>query len=375
MKILFVIAALQQGGAERVASTLSSQWCAEGHNVQILTFEAPGTTPHYALADGVALHQLNLLQPSRSLPHALVKNVDRIHRLNTAFRQVGPDVIVSFMTEMNVLALMASRFTGIPVVVSERIHPGRHLMYLDASVQRRFQWSRKLTYRFADAIVVQTDEIADWFKKDLGLDSHVIPNPVDLTLFTSPAACASRTNGPGRKKLTALGRLHLQKGFDLLIDAFGRIADRHPDWDLTIYGAGSDQDSLVEQAEARGLTNRVFLPGATQDVASKLTGTDLFVHPARYEGFPNAVAEALAAGCCVLATDCPGGTREILADGAYGVLVQNEDLEALTAALDELLGDVARREDFRRKAREAVAEFDAGPIARRWLTLFGTLRR
>lgn len=375
MKILFVIAALQQGGAERVATTLSNQWCADGHDVQLLTFETPGTTPHYALADGITLHQLNLLQPSRSLPHALIKNVDRIRRLNAAFRQVNPDVIVSFMTETNVLALVASRLTGTPIVVSERVHPGRHLMYLDANVQRRFQWSRKLTYRFADAIVVQTDEIAGWFKGDLGLGSHVIPNPVDLTQFASPAACASRTSDPSRKTLTALGRLHLQKGFDLLIDAFGRIAARHADWDLTIYGAGDDQEILIQQADSHGLSGRISVPGPTQDVASKLFETDLFVHPARYEGFPNAVVEALAAGCCVLATDCPGGTREILADGTYGVLVPNEDLEALTAALDDLLGDAARRDEFRRTARDAVAGFDVGPIAQRWLTLFESVRR
>lgn len=375
MKILFVIAALQQGGAERVAATLSNQWCADGHDVQILTFEAPGTTPHYALADGITLHQLNLLQPSRSLPHALIKNVDRIRRLNAAFRKMSPDVILSFMTETNVLALMASRLTGTPVVVSERVHPGRHLMYLDANVQRRFQWSRKLTYRFADAIVVQTEEIADWFEGDLGLDSHVIPNPVDLAQFATPATRASGPDNPGRKMLTALGRLHLQKGFDLLIDAFGRIAARHPDWDLTIYGAGEDQEMLIQQADSRGLSDRVSVPGPTHDVVPKLFETDLFVHPARYEGFPNAVVEALAAGCCVLATDCPGGTREILADGTYGVLVPNEDLEALTTALDDLLGDADKRDEFRRTAHNAVAGFDVGPIAQRWLTLFESVQR
>ena len=142
-----------------------------------------------------------------------------------------------------------------------------------------------------------------------------------------------------------------------------------------IYGAGDDKKDLMQQAKLRGLSGRVSLPGPIQDVASKLVETDLFVHPARYEGFPNAVVEALAAGCCVLATDCPGGTREILANGTYGVLVPNEDLETLTTALDDLLGDTTRRDEFRRKAREAVAGFNVGPIAQRWLNLFESARR
>jgi len=375
MKILFVIAALQQGGAERVAATLSNQWCADGHDVHILTFEAAGTALHYPLTSGITLHQLNLLQPSRSLPHAVAKNVDRVRRLNAAFRRTGPDVIVSFMTETNVLALLAARFTGIPVVVSERVHPGRHLMYLTPSVQRRFRLSRKCTYRFASALVVQTEEIADWFKATHGLDSLVIPNPVDLSHFDPDATPARRTGTPDRKKMTALGRLDPQKGFDLLIDAFARIAGRHPDWDLAIYGAGEGRDKLVHQAAANGLSDRVFVPGPTKDVASKLAETDLFVHPARYEGFPNAVVEALAAGCCVVATDCPGGTREILANGKYGMLVPNEDLEALAAALDEMLSNEFRRDELRRTARDAVAKFDVEPIAQRWLTLFKEIGR
>jgi glycosyltransferase involved in cell wall biosynthesis len=375
MKILFVIAALQQGGAERVASTLSNQWCADGHDVHVLTFEAPASAPHYPLADGITLHQLDLFRPSRNLLHSLLKNFDRVRRLAAAFRQVKPDIIVSFMTETNVLSLLASRFMKIPVVVSERTHPDRHLMYLDASVQRRFLLSRKLTYRFADAIVVQTSEIAEWFRKDLGSVPEVIPNPVDLAHFRRPTGRAPHLGEPRRKKMTALGRLDPQKGYDLLIDAFASLADRHPDWDLTIYGAGGNPEIFAQQAESRGLAGRVFLPGATRDVASKLQETDLFVHPTRYEGFPNAVVEALAAGCCVLATDCPGGTREILVDGDYGVLVPNEDSAALAEALDDLLGNSDRRDEFQQKARDAVSQLDMVLIARRWLKLFDSLRQ
>lgn len=375
MKILFVIAALQQGGAERVACTLSNQWKTDGHDIHILTFEAAATPPHYPLSDGITLHQLDLFDPSRNLLHSLQKNLDRIRRLNAAFRQIQPDVIVSFMTETNVLSLVASRFTKIPVVVSERTHPDRHLMYLDASVQRRFLLSRRLSYRFASAIVVQTNEIAEWFRKDLGTVPKVIPNPVDLSHFGRPTGLAPRSDGSRRKMMTALGRLDPQKGYDLLIDAFANLADRHPDWDLTIYGAGGDPSVFIRRAESQGLAGRVFLPGATREVASKLQKTDLFVHPTRYEGFPNALVEALAAGCCVVATDCPGGTREILADGKYGVLVTNEDVGALTAALDDLLANPARREALQRTARDAVAKFDVELIARRWLTLFEEIAR
>src|SRR5690606_20187778 len=134
-----------------------------------------------------------------------------------------------------------------------------------------------------------------------------------------------------RRRATTLGRLVYQKGLDRLIDAFALISPDLPDWELAIFGVGEAREDLERQIAAHKLEDRIFLMGNTTDAMVELRASDLYVHAARYEGYPNAILEALAAGLCVVATDCPGATGEILAGGQYGILVPDADAQSLAA--------------------------------------------
>ena len=364
MRIAIVTAASWTGGIERVIFMLANRWANAGHSVRIITFERPGDQPAFELDERVALEQLDLLRPSATYREAICGNLRRVFVLRRSLRSFAPDVTLAQGTVPNILAMLAAIGRRWPTIVTEQVHPGYHVL------PRPWEQLRRIAYPWADAIVVQTRDIAKWVAAVLRLPSEVMPNPIELSRFAAPPVDTGRQQ-LGRRRLIAVGRLAPQKGYDLLINAFARIAKLDPAWDLVIYGDGPERATLERMIDALGLSGRIVLAGNTTTIEQAYANADLFVHAARYEGYPNVVQEALAAGKAVIATDCPGATRELLAGGRYGVLVPNEDVDALERALRSLMTDGDRRAALACSARVAVLPFDADRIADRWLELFG----
>jgi GalNAc-alpha-(1->4)-GalNAc-alpha-(1->3)-diNAcBac-PP-undecaprenol alpha-1,4-N-acetyl-D-galactosaminyltransferase len=367
MKIAIITAATGAGGAERVAITLANWWANAGHTVRLITFEAPGTPPAFEIDGRIALDQLDLLGDSTTYGQAVRSNFRRVRSLRRTLRSHPPDVALAFVTGPNIIAVLAGLGARWPTVISERVHPAHH------AVERPWRILRPIVYPLAKAIVVQTEDIASWFNRSLNLTTHVIANPVDLQRFTPAPIDPGKTRE--RCKLIAVGRLVPQKGYDLLIAAFARVAAGSPDWDLVIYGEGGERVALQGLIDALGLSQRILLAGNATAMEQVYAEADLLVHAARYEGYPNAVQEALAAGKAVIATDCPGATRELLGDGRYGVLVPSEDVDALAQALKSLLLDDERRASLARSARKAVLPYEVSRVAQRWIELFDEVMR
>ena len=362
MRIAFVIPSLGAGGAERVASLLANDWSANGHEVTLVTFDAPGTEPFFALYPGIAQRALEAPAEPHGLIGKIGTNAARVSRLRSVLRERNPDALVAFMTEANVIALWASQGLGVPVVVSERNQPDRPGL---GTVHRL---ARRLAYPKARTIVVQTDSIASWARARFHVPVHVIPNPVRLD-----SGVAGREQGDVQW-LISLGRLTHQKGFDVLIESFAALAAKHPGWRLAIYGEGPDRAQLERLRAESGCEDRIILPGLVKDSGEVLGKASLFVLPSRFEGYPNALLEALACGLPVIATSCPGGTVEILANGAHGMLVLPDDVAAMTTALDVMLSTPDLRDDYAWKARRAVARLDITAVSKRWLALLASLR-
>lgn len=358
MKIAFLISTLGQGGAERVAAILCNYWVRSGHQVEMITLEKPGTVPAYKLDDGVAVRHLDMMSDSRTMLDSVCAGLRRIQCIRSELCQFAPDVAVAFMTEMNVMAVIAGARKSWRTVISERIHPRYH------PVPAMYRNARRIAYSRADALVVQTRNIGAWYRREMGLETHVIANPVELSAFKRPGSAGSRS-----KQIVAIGRLAPQKGFDLLIEAFGAVASDIPDWTLAIYGEGPSRTALEKQISSLGMKRLIRLPGATDDVAPILQAAGIYVHPARYEGFPNSLVEALAAGCCVVATDCPGASGEILLQGEYGVLVPPDNVAELARQLLQFAKNSDLRAKYENCATEAVRKFDADKIAQSWIDM------
>jgi glycosyltransferase involved in cell wall biosynthesis len=201
----------------------------------------------------------------------------------------------------------------------------------------------------------------------------VIPNPLPLEHWRGGKAI--KAGARAHHEIVAAGRLVPQKGFDILIESFGRISSCYPDWTLTIYGEGPQRPELEIAVSKHELRDKVALPGVANDMRPVFRRASLFVLPSRLEGYPNVLLEALACGCPVIATDCPGGCGEILAQGRYGVLVPNESIECLAIGLKEMIENPELRASYSARAEGALKALDLETIANKWIKIFAETQR
>jgi glycosyltransferase involved in cell wall biosynthesis len=370
MNVLLLVPSLSGGGAERVAANLANHWATVGWTVSVATL-APPQLDAYALDPKVRRIHLGQYAPSPTSLHSLFASVRRIRAIRRMLRELRPDVAVSLMAPANLLmALGVSRGGPLRAAVgSEHTHPPLDPM---GPLRERL---RRLLYPRLDAIVTLTSDSANWIRDNVRVGRvDVIPNPVAWPLADAePHVDPDALLPPGRRLVLGVGRLHPLKGFDVAIDAFAELAQRHPDWSLAIVGDGEEGPALAERAKAHGLADRVLLPGRVGNVAAWYRRADLFVSASRLEGFPNVLVEALAHEVPVIAVDCDTGPRDIVRDGVDGMLVPMHDAAALRDALDALMGDAARRETMARRAGEARERFSIDGITRQWASLFDAL--
>ena len=353
LRVLVTVSNLSAGGAERMASELVNWWAAHGRDVALLTLSGV-RSDHYTLDPRVERIGLDLLWDSHSLWESVSGNLRRSRMIRQAVRRFAPDVVLSFIEQNNVRVLAALLGTGIPVIVSERIDPRWH------RVGRAWDAARRLLYPAARAVVVQTQSVARWAAGVVPARKvKVIPN----FLRALPHAPAYQNR---EALIVGIGRLCRQKGFDVLISGFAASRAREQGWQLVILGEGPERTDLEALVASHGLAGQAALPGVVPEPAEWLARARIFALPSRYEGFPNALLEAMAMGCAVIAADCPSGPQEIVRGKQEGLLVPVEDAAALRMALDQLLKEPARAAALGDAARGVRERFNAVAIMAQW---------
>lgn len=355
-RLTFVISSLQDGGAERVMTIMANYWAAAGWNITLLTLDDGVAPLSYDLDSRVRHVPLAVAEHSGNTPAALRNGFRRLRALRRSLRQSRPDAILSFMDITNVTTILATQGLGVPVIISERSDPARHFP------GRIWSKLRQLLYPLADAVVVQSQGALDYFSPKVQARARIIPNPV---LSAQPSTVISSIQLP-RPALVTMGRLVQSKGFDLLLRAFAQIKDKRRDWTLVILGDGPLRTELESLRNQLGLEQRVLMPGRVNNPYNALVQSDLFVMSSRYEGFPNALCEAMACGLAVVCTDCPSGPREIIRDGIDGILVANEDVAALTKAIDQLMENKIERARLGERATDVTTRFALSEVMRLW---------
>jgi len=360
-RITLVIPTLTSGGAERVLTTMANHWAGQGRFVTVLTLAAQDEPPFYPLGPGVHRVGLGTIKPARTPIHAAINNAGRLFRLRKAIRTSKPDIVISFLDQTNVLTLLATRGLNLPVVVSEHTDPGL--------AQRQPVWDRlrSLLYPRADRVVVLSESSKSFFQPKIRAKTQIIPNPIQVDCPSSP------TQKSARPQIAALGRFGAEKGFDRLIDAFSQIAADFPDWDLVIWGDGVLRPDLIAQRDRLGLTDRILLPGRTQAPHIELRKASIYALTSHREGFPMALAEAMACGLPAVAFDLSSGPRDIIRDGIDGELVPNGDIPAFADALASLMRDCTRRRQMAERAPDVLDRFGVERVMAIWDDLLGEL--
>jgi len=275
----------------------------------------------------------------------------RVFSLRKTLKSLNSDIVVSFVDMMNLTTLMATRGLKIPVIVSERTHPAYYKLPI------LYQKLRYLLYPKAARVVMQTDSAAIYFKELSNLS--VIPNAVQ-----SPLHFKERVR-KNIQQIVSVGRLCPYKGFDSLIRAFSILAKEYAELRLTIYGEGFERSNLGSLIQLLNLKEKISLPGITKDIQKALLQADLFVFPSHYEGFPNALCEAMAVGLPVIASDCSGNV-DIIRDGIDGRFFPVGDVEGLVRIMREFIENPDESKHLGQNAREVCARFHPKIIFNMW---------
>ena len=372
MKVTIVVSTLTAGGAERAVVNMANHWASvPGFTPTVLTTSQRGRPVAYDLDPRVAHHDIGwtrLPEDDEMDPeslHAILSALDLedpaddillpsivlLTFLRRAIIKTRPDAVISMIDVMNVRVLAATEGLRIRRFVSERCDPWRTSIDSYEPLRRRL-------YRRADGVIAQTADAARYFAR-FSDNCHAIPN---IVVAPPPGERVQRP----KRTAVALARLVGFKRLNLLIRAFARIADRHPGWQLDIWGEGPQREfleSVIRQVDGDG---RIRLCGHARDVYSVLRQADLFAMTSNTEGFPNALCEAMACGVPPVVIDSGAGVREIVRDGVDGVLVGEDGQEPFAGALDRLMGDDAERARLAANAPEIVERFSAARVMRQW---------
>jgi glycosyltransferase involved in cell wall biosynthesis len=356
-EIVIVIEGLGGGGAQRVATALADRWARDGRGVAVVTL-AGAETDFFTLNSKVKRRVAGGIDVSKNLVAGLIANLRRVMALRKILREECPRVVVGFGAPINIVVILAAKFLGARVVISERNDPARQ------SFGRVWDALRRALYRFADVVTANSGAAIE------AMRSYVPPEKLVL-LPNPPPEPPGREPTPGPVVL-AVGRLHPQKAHDVLISAFARISPKFPCWSLVIIGEGDLREDLERQTAELGLAGRVRLPGQTGDPYHYYLSAGIFALPSRYEGSSNALQEAMACGLPVIVSDACPGSIDLVEDCKSGLVVRAGDVDSLASALARLI----EAEDFRARlgaaGRDSISRFrDLNAFAEWERTLFG----
>lgn len=368
MKIVLVLPSLACGGAEKAAILIAEGLLQRGYQVFAVTISGK-ETDFYQLANKVERIALDVGKKSPTLIHGIWNNISRIGNLRKTIKSLDPDVVISFLDTTNILTLLALTNTKYPVLVSEQNNPQLSSQGIIWDILRI------LTYRQAARVVSSSQGVDNYFSWLSKTKRAVIYNPLATVNKDDGQLDLPDGINPEKKMIISMGRLTSQKGFDILLSAFKKIAAQYQDWQLIILGKGELRSELENLRDNLGLTEQVIFPGIFSNPFPLLKQSKIFVLSSRFEGFGNVLIEAMACGLPVISTDCPSGPREIICDGVDGILVPTEDASALAVAMEHLICNEKERQRLAINALEGIDRFSLEKILDKWEELIGEITK
>jgi glycosyltransferase involved in cell wall biosynthesis len=352
--IVFVINSLTAGGAERALVEL----------LAYLEDRLRDYAVHLVLLD--VEEELNTVPPwvQKHVLNAKFNFFWSTVSLTRLLKELAPAVALSFLNRSNCANVIASKILKYPCIISERTHPTTRFGAGLSDVVTKAIMRR--TYPYADQVIAVSEGVREDLQANFGVHGpniRVIYNPVDTDRICEQALEAPSTEVPD-PYIVSVGRLVPSKNFRLLIESYhsSSIVEN-----LVILGEGEERRELERLVSSRGLHGRVILPGHVQNPYPIIGGARLFVSSSNLEGFPNALIEAMALGCPVVATDCDTGPMEILAGtmrarctevscAKYGILVPVNSAGLLAQAIR--IGCHERvRTVYSQRSRERARDF------------------
>lgn len=349
------------GGAERVICALANALLKRGFAVHLISWDDENARTFYPLSQGVVWHRLGF-------SGGIVDKFRRTRSLARLLRDNGIRALIGFVMSNDKTVYTAVKLADVRLVVAERNAPSMyHLRY--GKSQR---WLTFALLYLADRITLQFPEFAEGYPVSLRDRIEVIPNPVPTA---SRYARPNEPNPHGRFILLTVSRLDgVQKRLACLVRAFAQVAAVQPDWDLRIIGDGPEEDALRDLSRELGISERVSLERSLPDIFDAYTQAHLFAIPSLWEGFPNALAEALGHGLPAVGFHGAAGVVSLIKDGETGWLAKGLDDEtALAGVLGQAMANGEERVRRGALAVESMAAYAPEAQFERWAVLLDSL--
>ena len=377
LRVVFMIDSLKLGGAERVLLRWACWGCNEGWQVLVITRHGSGRDA-YPVPEGVERWVEPRLSPllERLGWFAFPWRLLALRQLLCDYRT---DVVVGVTTLPAVKVLLASMGLRVRTVVSERNYPPAKPPSLP------WRWLRRLTYPRADLHLVQTKPVGSWLRQHCGVTrQRLLPNPVSWPLPDREPVLSPDDWLPAKVPLIlAAGTKSHQKGFDRLMPVFAELGRRTPNLHLALLGLapgtyhGRDQQAELRQllGDSSDLQRRLLLPGVSGSMARWYERATVFVLPSRFEGFPNVLLEAMAAGCACIASDCLTGPSDLIRHGENGLLLSAQAATGdWVEAIDGLLQDPDRCHQLGASAAAVRERYASERLRRDFLEAMSSFR-
>ena len=346
-KVMFVCQSLGNGGAERVVSVLTDELSEADYRVFILTMTKEKQV--YNINENV-----EIVAPHKNYNAGILGKLQRVKIIRDEIIKHKIDVVVAFSHYNAMFSVIASYGLPVRIIGSERNDPAQ------LKNRKILNSTRNILYKKLDCLVCQTDEAKAYFPNKIQEKTTIILNPISASIIDPYC-------GEKEKKIVTFCRLEPQKILRMLIDAFEMLYEEYPDYELNIYGEGSERENLLNYIVSKGLVNVISIKPFCKDVHQKVMKATIFALPSNYEGLSNSMIEAMALGIPTVVTDCPcGGARMVIENNKNGIMVAVDDPKAMYEAFKKIIVSPKFAKELSNNGVKIRDKLNCKKIAKQW---------
>lgn len=369
MRIALVLHKYCSGGAERVASVWAKGFVQRGHDVRVIVDLYDKSALNYELPEPAELRVFGSKIRPLKLRYALLKlryfKQRALDNLKKELLDFSPDVVIGVIPPYAKWAKNMLNDPRVKYISTEHNSFERpdDAPLTPEQVVEKFEESRMF-----DQVTVLTQADKDVLGSSY-TNITVLPNPLTF----NPVGAVPHKE----KVILASGRLGQMyvKGFDLLIQAWGMVCAKYPDWRLELAGTGKPREvkAIKELALKAGIMDQFRMLGFRKDIKSLYNRSSIFVLSSRYEGFGMVLTEAMSQGCACIACDFKGRQREIIENDSQGIICPNGDVKTIADAIERMITDESYRAACQKNAIERSKYYSLDRTMDRWEEIFAKL--
>ncbi|GAA3641601.1 glycosyltransferase family 4 protein [Flavivirga jejuensis] len=364
-KILYITNGISgPGGLERVLSIKASYLADNfGYEVHIISLNEKNSAHFYTFSQKIICHNIETKGGHLSYLYSYLSGIKKV------IKEIKPDVIS--VCDDGLKGLFAPLLIGKPCPMIYERHVSRNIeIKKDATsyINKVFTFFKFNAMNFGGKLFDNFVVLTNGNKKEWELNNLlVIPNP--LSFFPDSTQLSNLEN----KKVLAVGKHSFQKGYDRLINSWKDVSEKHPDWELDIYGTINENVGLKKLAKSLKLDDCVNLFPPEKNIGEKYKEASIYAMSSRYEGFGMVLTEAMAYGVPCISFDCPFGPSDIISHNENGIIVENGNIKDLSDSIIRLIDDSELRKSMGQKARIDVERYLPEKVVYQWDQLFQSL--